>query len=111
MIFSKLDLKSGYHEIPMAQGDRGKTAFWGERRMPWGWNVVPFGLKNAPPFFQRLMDHVLAGLPFARCYIDDIIVWSASFSEHMLHLEEVFNRLEKWGLKIHRGNESAYIFF
>ena len=87
----------------MAEHDKGKTAFWGNRRQLWEWNVVPFGLKNAPPYFQRLMDHVLAGLPFARCYIDDIIIRSSSFLEHLKHLELVFARLEKWGLKVHPG--------
>ena len=49
------------------------------------------------------MHQVLAGLPFARCYIDDIIIWSSSFAEHLKHLELVFARLEKWGLKVHPG--------
>ena len=64
---------------------------------------MPFGLKNAPPFFQRLMDRVLAGLSFEKCYIDDIIVWSSSYAEHLKHLEIVFQRLKDWGLKIHPG--------
>ena len=65
--------------------------------------MVPFGLKNAPPFFQRLMDHVSVGLPFSRCYIDDIIIWLSSFAEHLEHLEIVFKRLREWGLKIQPG--------
>ena len=72
-------------------------------RKLWEWNVLPFGLKNAPPFFQRMMDRVLSGLPFARCYIYDIVVWSSSFSEHLQHLEIVFNRLRSVGLKVHLG--------
>ena len=72
-------------------------------RKLWEWNVVPFGLKNAPPIFQRMMDRVLAGLPFARCYIDDIVVWSSSFSEHLKHLEIDFNRVRDVGLKVHPG--------
>ena len=79
-IFHKLDLRSGYHQIPLAEKDKCKTAFWGMSRKLWEWNVVPFGLKNAPPFFQRMMDRVLSRLPSARCYIDDIVVWSSSFS-------------------------------
>ena len=103
VIFTKLDFRSGYHQIPVAEEDKCKNAFWGAHRQLWEWNVVPFGLNNAPPFFQRLMDKVLAGLPFARCYIDDIIIWSKSFAEHLTHLEVVFSRLRAWGLKIHLG--------
>ena len=103
MIFSKLDLKCGYHQVSVAEHDKCKTAFWGMRRQLWEWNVVPFGLKNAPPFFQRPMYQVLAGLPFARCYIDDIIIWSSSFAEHLEHLKIVITRLREWGLKIHPG--------
>ena len=73
-IFSKLDLRSGYHQMPLREEDWCKTAFWGANRQLWEWLVVPFGLKNAPPYFQRRMDEVLWGLPFVRCYIDDIVV-------------------------------------
>ena len=75
-IFSKLDLRSGYHQIPLLERDKGKTAFSGKNRRLMEWNVVPFGLKIAPPYFQKLMDRVLHGLKFAKCYIDDIVVWS-----------------------------------
>ena len=70
--------------------------------MLWEWLVVPFGMKNAPPYFQR-MDHILRDLPFCRCYIDDIIIWSRSVEEHLLHLEEVFQRLREARLKVHLG--------
>ena len=66
----------------------------------WEWLVVPFGLKNAPPYFQRQMDHILIDLPFCRCYIDDIIVWSKSTEEHIRNLEEIFKRLREAGLKV-----------
>ena len=92
-IFSKLDLRSGYHQMPLRQEDRAKTTFWGANRIPWEWLVYSFGLKNAPPYFQRQMDHILRDLPFCRCYIDDIIVWSKSTGEHIQHLEEIFKRL------------------
>ena len=68
-IFSKLDLRSGYHQMALLEADRAKTAFWGAQRILWEWCVVPFGLKNAPSYFQKQMDKVLLNLSFARCYI------------------------------------------
>ena len=102
-IFSKLDLRSGYHQMPLRQEDRRKTTFWGANIILWEWLVIPFGLKNAPPYFQRQMDHILRDLPFCRCYIDDIIVWSKSTGEHIQHLEEIFKRFRGAGLKVHPG--------
>ena len=64
-IFSKLDLRSGYHQMALLEADRSKTAFWGAQRILWEWCVVPFGLKNAPSYFQKQMDKVLINLPFA----------------------------------------------
>ena len=102
-IFSKLDLRSGYHQMPLREEDWCKTAFWGANRQLWEWLVVPFGLKNAPPYFQRRMDEVLQGLPFVRCYIDDIVVWSNNLEEHIQHLQQIFQRLREAGLKVHPG--------
>ena len=61
---------------------------------------TPFGLKNAPPYFQRRMDEVLRNLPYCRCHIDDIIIWSRSLEEHLQHVETVFRQA---GLKVHPG--------
>ena len=102
-VFNKLDLRSGYHQMPLREGDRCKTAFWGANRVLWEWLVVPFGLKNAPPYFQRRMDEVLRDLPFCRYYIDDIVIWSRTMAEHLQHLEIVFQRLRESGLKVHPG--------
>ena len=64
--------------------------------------MKPFGLKNAPATFQRLMECVLAGLNGEQCliYIDDIIVFSRTFSEHLDRLHKVFSKLEEAGLKL-----------
>ena len=102
-IFSKLDLRSRYHQMPLRREDRAKTSCWGANRVLCEWLVVPFGLKNAPLYFQRRMDHILRDLPFCRCYIDDIIVWSNSMEEHIQHLEEIFKLLREAGLKVHPG--------
>jgi len=67
------------------------------------WKFLPFGLKNAPAEFQRVMDQVLKGLPFARCYIDDVIIFSNTPEEHVKHLQQVFGRLQAWGLRLHHG--------
>ena len=65
--------------------------------------MVPFGLKNAPPYFQRRTDHILQDLHFCRCSIDDIVIWSRNLEEHLEHLKVVFERLRKAGLKVHPG--------
>jgi len=100
--FSTLDLRSGYHNIPIRQQDRDKTAFI-TRRGCFRYKVLPFGLTTAPSVFQRLMDLVLCGLTYVSClvYIDDIIVFSKNFSTHLDRLAEVFERLKQAGLKLH----------
>lgn len=106
-VFSTLDLRSGYHQLPLLVDDRVKTAFWGldqdGKDQLYHWKFLPFGLKNAPAEFQRVMDRVLAGLPFARCYIDDVIIFSSSPQDHVRHLQAVFERLWQWGLRLHHG--------
>ena len=64
-IFSKVDLRSGYHQMPVREEDTCKTAFWGAYRVLWEWVVLPFGLTNAPPEFERRMDQVLRACSFA----------------------------------------------
>ena len=102
-IFFKLDLRSGYHQMPVRAEDRCKAALWGANRILGEWLVVPFGLKKAPPYFQRRMDQVLRDLPFCRCYIDAIVIWSRDVEEHVRHLSMVFQRLREVGLKVHPG--------
>ena len=71
--------------------------------MPFGKHeflMVPFGLAQAPTYFPLLMNQVLEGLNFAMTYLDDIIIFSNSEEEHLLHLEEVFHWLRKAGLKM-----------
>ena len=92
-IFSTLDLLSGFWQIKVHPKDRAKTAFSTEFGH-WEFNCMPFGLSNSPASFQRLMDLVLRDLrAFALCYIDDIIVFSDSFNNHLDHLQRVFDAL------------------
>ena len=101
--FSSLDLASGFHQIPMATEDRQKTAFcpgFSAGHNLYQFKVMPFGLTNSPSFFQELMSKTLEGLPFARAYIDDCIIFSKNIEEHMKHIEMVFERLRQHGLKL-----------
>lgn len=99
--FTTLDLASGFHQIEMAEEDIPKTAFNVENGH-YEYVRMPFGLKNAPATFQRVMDNVLRGLQGHIClvYMDDIIIFSTSLQEHMVNLTKVFKRLRETNLKI-----------
>ena len=99
--FSTLDLKSGYHQVEMAEEDKAKTAFSFGQGL-WQFTVMPFGLCNAPSCFERLMERVLEGLHWktALLYIDDVIVFGSTFEEELERLREVFQRLRAANLKL-----------
>lgn len=99
--FCSLDLQSGYLQVKVASKDKAKTAM----TTPFGlyeFNRMPFGLTNAPATFQRLMECCLGDLNFRTCliYLDDVIVFAKSFPEMLQRLEEVFQRLGEYGLKL-----------
>ncbi|CAF1045914.1 unnamed protein product [Didymodactylos carnosus] len=98
--FTKLDLKSGFWQFPIREADKRKTAFI----TPFGlyhFNVLPQGLKNSPPTFQRVMTNVLQHCRnFSMVYLDDIIVYSRTFEEHCQHLKQVFMALTKNNLQL-----------
>ena len=100
-IFTTLDLKSGYWQVGMADCDKEKTAFT-TRSGHWQFTVMPFGLCNAPATFQRLMDLVLDEykFEFVLVYLDDIIIYSDTFEEHLLHLDNVFKKIHEAGLTL-----------
>ena len=102
--FSTLDLRSGYWQVVLDPESSEKTAFC-TRRGIWKFNVLAFGLSNAPALFQRLMDLVLAGLTWEVClaFLDDVIVMSTSFEQQLERLALVFDRLRKANLKLHPG--------
>jgi hypothetical protein len=90
---------SNIFTIVFATKDRKKTTFHGNKL--WEWLVMPFGLKNAPIFFQRIMDQVLEVANFLKCYIDDVLMHSKRLLHHLAHLEELFKRLHEVNMKIH----------
>jgi hypothetical protein len=99
-IFTIVDLRQGFNQIVLAAKDRKKTTFHGSNKL-WEWLVMPCGLKNAPVFFQRVMDQVFEGADFLKCYIDDVLVHSKGLPQHLAHLEELFKKLHKVNMKIH----------
>jgi hypothetical protein len=97
-IFSKFDLKSGFHQVAMDPESIPLTAFTAYNEL-YEWLVMPFGLKNAPAVFQRKMDNCFRGTErFIAVYIDDILVFSQSEEEHAEHLWEMLKICKKNGL-------------
>ena len=95
--FSTLDFKSGYWQVPITERDKTKTAFRTSSGQLYEFNQVPFGLCNTPATFSRL-----AGLHWETClfYLDDIIVFSSTWEEHLVRLRQVFERLRHANLKL-----------
>uniref|UniRef100_A0A671U0X9 Gypsy retrotransposon integrase-like protein 1 n=1 Tax=Sparus aurata TaxID=8175 RepID=A0A671U0X9_SPAAU len=99
--FSTIDLASGYHQVPVTEQDKVKTAFC----TPFGlfeFQRMPFGLCNAPSTFQRLMERMFGDqhCQSLLLYLDDVIVFSSSVDEHLSRLDLVLGRFQKEGLKV-----------
>ena len=96
-LFTKIDLASGFHQVPVKHSSREATAFSTAEPVRghshFQWRVMPFGLINAPATFQRLMETVLADIPNCMVYIDDILIYTVSHKTHMEVLLKVLHRL------------------
>lgn len=101
-VFTTLDLKSGYWQLSLKPEARKYTAFRTQRGL-FQFRVLPFGLKNSPATFVRLMGEVLKGLigDFVEVYLDDIVIYSYDLEEHLIHIEKVVERLHRSGLTCH----------
>ena len=97
--FTSLHLFSGYWKIRMAQQCKEMTTFVC-RYGTYKFEVMPFGLMNAPSTFQRIMNTNVRGLPFVRVYLDDVVVFSKTLEEHLRHLQQVFDLIDKADLKL-----------
>ena len=98
-IYSTFDMRSGYYHMALSKKARPQTAFvsaYGK----WEFKRCPFGLTQAPAYFQRLVNEVLSGLDFAFGNLDDILVFSPYMATHLQHLRIIFERLRVAGLKL-----------
>ena len=100
--FSILDMKSGYHQIEVLEKHKERTAFTVGPLGFYEFNRLPFGLSNSPATYQRLMENCLGDLHLNICFIflDDLIIFSQTYEEHLQRLELVFNKLRESGLKL-----------
>ena len=106
--FTTLDLRAGYHHIPLDKPSIPKTAF----NSPFGkfeYVKVPFGLAQAPAYFQELMTGILKDFPFAIAYLDDIIIFSKTPQEHLSHIQMVFEKLKSANLSMKKSKCSFFL--
>ena len=116
--FTTLDIDRAYWQIGLQEQDKCKTAFVMDGKL-FEFNVMPFGSMNAPSTFQRLMDRVLGGLTWKQClvYIDDVLIFSRTFDEHLRAIDEVLSRFRYAKLRLKPAkcrfadNEVEYLGF
>ena len=99
--FSSFDLRSGYWQIPMDEDSKDLTTFITKFGL-YRFKRMPFGLSNAPSYFQRFMDSVISGLGWycAMVYLDDVLIYSKTLKDHLCHVALLFQRLSQAGLTL-----------
>ena len=100
--FTKLDMNSAFWSIPLRSKDKYKTAFV-THNGHWQWNRLPFGLKSSPAIFQRILSSIIRknGLDaFVVNYIDDVLIFSNNYEEHLMHVELILKVLQRYGFKL-----------
>lgn len=90
---TKLDLLKGYYQVSLTNRAKHISAFVTPDGLYQYW-VMPFGMKNAPSTFQRMMNNVIRGLTNVRAYLDDLVIFDESWTEHIFHLNELLNKLD-----------------
>jgi len=100
--FSTIDMKSGYHQIEVEERHKERTSFSAGALGFWEFNKMPFGLSCAPATMQRVVEECLGELNMKVCvsYIDDLIIYSKTYEEHLVNIDKVFARLKACGLKL-----------
>lgn len=96
---SKFDLLKGYWQVPLTQRARELSAFVTPDNFL-QYKVMPFGVRNAPASFQRLVNHVLSGMTGCEAYLDDAVVCSDTWEQHLVQIGELFQRLSKANLTV-----------
>ncbi len=96
---SKFDLLKGYWQVPLTPRAREIAAFITPSGL-YSYNVMPFGLRNAPATFQRLMNRVIGDMPGCAVYLDDVVVYSDTWETHLDRIRELFTRLGRAGLTV-----------
>ena len=106
--FTALDLFKCFHQLVLEEGSRGYTSFSVPRLGKFEYKRVPFGLSQGPSWAQRLIDKVTEGLEFVITYIDDLVVFSKNFHDHLKHVDAVLNRLDLANLSINPNKCSFF---
>lgn len=111
VVFSKVDLAQGFNQLEVAEESRHATAFAGPRNAKFEFVGSPFGLRNIPAAFQRVMDRVLGSMLWhqASVYIDDIIIFSSSVNDHHHHLSMLADRLRSHNIYIRASKCTFYV--